>query len=170
MVNVKRLVLISVFVSLAVILGYFERLIPNPFLVAGAKLGLSNIISVVTLVILLKKESFIILLVRILLCALLFSGFSGFLYSLTGGVLSYIGMLIILSLKLKEVSLIGVSVLGAVLHSVGQVLVAVVLFENTVIFSYLPMLLITSVITGYFVGIVSTILVERLKKTRILNR
>ena len=168
MVNVKRLVTVSVFVSFAIILSYVERLIPTPFLVAGAKLGLSNIVTVVTLVLLSKKESASILIVRIIFSAILFSGFSGFMYSLAGGVLSYLGMVLVLSLKIKDLSLIGVSVLGAVLHSVGQVAVAVMLFENTVIFSYLPVLLITSVITGFFVGAVSNILVNRLRDANVI--
>lgn len=168
MINVKRLVLVSVFVSFAIILSYIERMIPTPFLVAGAKLGLSNIITVVTLVLLTKKESFLILIVRIIFTSILFAGFSAFLYSFTGGMLSYLGMVLVISLKIKELSLIGVSVLGAVLHSIGQVMVAVILFDNIIIFTYLPVLLITSVITGIFVGITSNILVKRLLNANIM--
>lgn len=168
MVNVKRLVLVSVFVSFAIILSYMERLIPTPFLVAGAKLGLSNIITVVTLVVMSKKESFLILIVRIIFASILFSGFSGFLYSFAGGTLSYLGMVLVLSLNIKDLSLVGVSVLGAVLHSLGQVIVAVALFDNLVIFSYLPILLITSVITGIFVGMTSNLLVKRLIDANVI--
>lgn len=168
MISVKRLVLVSVFVSFAIILSYVERLIPTPFLVAGAKLGLSNIITVVTLMLLTKKESFLILIVRIIFSALLFSGFSGFMYSFAGGMLSYLGMVLLISLDIKELSLVGVSVLGAVLHSVGQVGVAVLLFGNAMIFSYLPVLLITSVITGFFVGVTSNSLVNRIRAANVI--
>lgn len=165
----KRIVIMSVFISLGIILGYIERMIPTPFLVAGAKLGLSNTITVITLVILMKRESFIILMVRILLVSILFSGFSGYLYSFMGGLFSFIGMMLLINVKFKDISIVGISIVGAILHSTGQVLVAVLLFENTAIFSYLPILLLTSVVTGLFVGVTSNILVERLKKTEILD-
>lgn len=167
--NVRKLVLISMFVSMAIILSYIEHLIPTPFLIAGAKLGLSNIITVVTIKLFKKSESFSILIIRIISVAMLFSGFSGFLYSFTGGMLSYIGMLILIKIDFKEVSLIGVSVLGAVLHSFGQVVVAVVIFENLMIFNYLTVLLLTSVVTGIFVGITGNAMVSRLEKSEIVK-
>ncbi|MBN2796141.1 MAG: Gx transporter family protein [Clostridia bacterium] len=167
--NNKRMMVVSLFISIAIILSYVERLIPTPYLVAGAKLGLANIITITTLCLLDRKSTILILTLRIILVAALFAGFSGFLYSFTGGFLAYLGMSLMLFINFKEVSLIGVSVVGATLHSFGQVLVASLLFNNMVILSYLPMLLFTSIITGIFIGMVANHLVPRLKKANIIQ-
>jgi len=166
--NNKKMITISLFLSMAIILSYMERMIPTPFLVAGAKLGLANIITITTLVLLDKKSSFLILVMRVTLVSLLFAGFSGFLYSMTGGLLSYFGMTAMLKLNFKEVSLVGVSVVGAVLHSLGQVLVAAVIFTNANLLLYLPAVLLTSLITGIFIGLVANHLTERLIKAHII--
>lgn len=166
--NNKKMVTISLFLSMAIILSYIERMIPTPFLVAGAKMGLTNIITITTLVLLDKKSSFLIVVMRVTLVSLLFAGFSGFLYSITGGLLSYFGMTVMLKLNFKEVSLVGVSVIGAVLHSLGQVLVAMLIFSNVNLLLYLPAVLLTSLITGLFIGLVANYLTERLIKAHII--
>lgn len=166
--NNKKMVTISLFLSMAIILSYIERMIPTPFLVAGAKLGLTNIITITTLVLLDKKSSFLIVVMRVTLVSLLFAGFSGFLYSITGGLLSYFGMTVMLKLNFKEVSLVGVSIIGAVLHSFGQVLVAMLIFSNANLLLYLPAVLLTSLVTGLFIGLVANHLTERLIKAHII--
>lgn len=166
--NNKKMMIISLFVSLAIILSYVERMIPTPFLIAGAKLGLANIVTVITLKLLDTKSTVLILFIRIVLVAALFAGFSGFLYSFTGGTLSFMGMYLMLKVKLKDVTLVGVSVVGATLHSFGQVLVASIIFQNFVIMSYLPVLLLTSLVTGVFIGIVANHLTERLMKANVI--
>lgn len=164
----KQLMMMSLFISLGVVLSFVERLIPTPFLVAGAKLGLANIITVTTLKLFDKKTALIILLVRVILVSALFAGFSGFLYSFTGGILSFTAMLLMIKLNIKEVSLVGVSVIGATMHNIGQVLVASILFNNFVIMSYLPVLMFTGVITGIFIGLVANKLTDRLITARII--
>lgn len=163
----KKMMTISLFLSVAIILSYVERMIPTPFLAAGAKLGLANIITVMTLELLDKKSTIIILFLRIVLVSLMFSGFSSFLYSFTGGVLSLLGMMFMFKLNFKSVSLVGISVVGATLHNLGQVIVASVIFQNWVILSYLPVLMITALITGIFIGLLGNHLTYRLKKARV---
>lgn len=163
----KKIMIISLFISVGIVLSYVEFLLPTQALVAGAKLGLANIVTVTTLYLLNTRSSFVILMLRIVLVALLFSGFSGFLYSFTGGLLSFVGMWLMLKLDFKEVTLVGVSVVGAVLHSIGQVTVASILFNNYRILLYLPTLTVASLVTGVFIGIVSNYLTDRLKKAHI---
>ncbi len=73
-----------------------------------------------------------------------------------------------LKLDFKEVSLVGVSVIGAVLHSFGQVVVASLIFMNYKILLYFPTLLLASLITGIFIGLISNYLTERLIKARVI--
>lgn len=165
----KKMMTISLFLSIAIILSYIERLIPTPFLVAGAKLGLANIVTILTLSLLDKKSAFLILMMRIVLVSLMFSGFSSFLYSLTGGLLSFGVMALMIDFKLKSVSLVGVSVIGACLHNFGQVLVASMIFENWIILSYLPVLMATGLITGVFIGLLGNHLTHHLKKLYVFE-
>ncbi len=65
----------------------------------------------------------------------------------------------------KTFSLIGVSIFGAVAHNFAQVLVASIMMNNIRIFSYLPILLLISLFTGYFVGLTSKFAIKNLKKT-----
>ena len=60
-------------------------------------------------------------------------------------------------------SVVGVSVVGAIGHSIGQILIAVVFLSNINIFYYLPVPLISSVITGVIVGIISNKIIDRYK-------
>ncbi len=164
----KKMMTISIFISLGIILSYVEHLLPTQFIMAGAKLGLANIVTVTTLVFLDKKSALIILLLRVCLVSFLFSGFSGFLYSLVGGLFSYCVMMLMLKLDFKEVTLVGVSVVGSVFHGLGQVIVASILFSNYKILLYFPTLLLTALITGVFIGLVSNYLTERIKKEYII--
>lgn len=164
----KQMMIASLFISLAVVLGFVESMIPTPYLIAGAKLGLANIITITTLKFLSRKEALVILLIRVILSAVLFSGFSGFLYSLTGGVLSFICMAFVMDLHLKDVSLVGISVIGATMHNLGQVMVASVLFSNLAIISYLPILMMTGIFTGIFIGLLANVVTERLLKANII--
>lgn len=163
----RQMIIGSLFISLAVVLGFVESMIPTPLLIAGAKLGLANIITVSTIKLLNRKQALVILLVRVVLSASLFSGFSGFLYSITGGLLAFLGMSLMIDLKLKDVTLVGVSVVGATLHNLGQVLVASILFSNLAIMSYLPMLMMTGIITGIFIGLIANVITVRLQHANI---
>jgi len=153
----------GLFVALGIILSFIERMIPVPFIAPGAKLGLANIMTVLTLVIFHRKEAFSILLTRILLVSLLFGGMSGLIYSFCGGVLSFVAMETIrVTLKDKD-SLVGVSVVGATFHNIGQLMAASIIIANVRMFSYLPALMFTAVATGIFVGLSANFVKERLQ-------
>jgi heptaprenyl diphosphate synthase len=61
-------------------------------------------------------------------------------------------------------SLIGVSIFGAVAHNTAQVATASIILENINIFSYLPIMYLISLFTGFFVGFSSNFIVRHLKK------
>ena len=81
-------------------------------------------------------------------------------YSLAGGILS----LVIMGLlkKIEGFSPIGISVGGGVAHNIGQLSVAVFLMENTKIYYYAPVLLITGTIAGIIIGVLSGVLVKKI--------
>ena len=139
--------------SLAITFGYIEHLIPLPFGIYGIKLGLANLVVVIMLYSLNTYSAFTINMIRIILCSMLFGTFTSFWYSLLGGILSFIIMIIIK--KTDKFSPMGVSICGAIAHNIGQIAVAIILMEEFKIAFYLPVLLITGTVTGALIGLVA---------------
>lgn len=158
----KNIAYYGLFASLAILMGYVELLIPLPLLVPGMKLGLANVIILITLYYFGAKSAFFISLVRVLLSGLLFAGFAGLLYSLAGALSSFAIMSLLK--KTEKFSIVGVSVAGGVFHNIGQILVAAMVVENLRLFYYLPFLLVCGVVTGVIIGVVARICLAYLKK------
>ena len=100
------------------------------------------------------------------LAGLTFGGVSTMLFSLAGGLLSFIIMVILQ--KTGKMSVIGVSVAGGIFHNAGQIIVAAFVMETARLVYYLPVLVISGVVTGLLIGIISDITVKRLKKSKYL--
>lgn len=153
----KRIALMAMCIALAMILSYVESQIPSPG-IPGVKLGLANIVVIFALYKLGWKEAVGISLLRVLLVSLLFGHVASFFYSIAGAALSLAGM--ILLKKTEKLSCVAVSVLGGVLHNLGQILMAVVLMGRNVVY-YLPVLIVSGVVAGVAIGAVSALLVHR---------
>ncbi len=165
--STRTLVFISVLVAQGMILSFIESMLPIPFFVPGAKLGLANIITLTAIYMLTFKQATAVVLLRVILTAATFGSLSTFLYSFAGGVFSLLIMAAVLKVFRNDISLIGVSVLGAVAHNMGQLMVATFMIHNILMLSYLPLLLIAAVPTGIFVGIVARILINYLERLNI---
>lgn len=160
----KKLVLLSLLVAIAMILSYVENMIPIGFSYLGAKLGLANVISLIALYVFGFKEAITIVLIRTLLVDTLFGSMTRFMFSISGGILSVVAMYIIYKILKDKVSVIGVSVVGAVFHSIGQIVVAAFIVQNAKIAVLLPYLVILSTVTGVFVGIAAKFMLKRLEE------
>ncbi|MGL5414041.1 MAG: Gx transporter family protein [Clostridium sp.] len=159
----------SLLISLSLILFTVERAIPAPLPVPGGKIGLSNLIIMISIYTLSPKDSFIVLSLKIVLSCIFGGGLSTFLYSFTGGLLSF-SSAILLKICLKDkVSLVGVSVASAFFHNLGQILVASLILESSSIFLYLPLLGILGILTGFFIGLSSNYVLLHLKKLRLYS-
>lgn len=169
MKSTKKMVFISLLVSQALVLYIVESMLPVPFIAPGAKLGLSNLITVIGLYTLSYSETFLIIILRVILSALFGGSLSSFLYSLSGAILSFIIMCLIKKIGSYRVSIIGVSAAGAVFHNVGQILVAALIIQNINIALYLPILNITGIVTGVFIGITANYAITYVKKIPYLN-
>lgn len=165
--SAKKIALAGVFISLALVLNVMENFIPVRNLVPGAKLGLANVITMLALYSFTKRETFTILILRIILGSFFGGGVSGLMYSAAGGILSFITMVAAKAIGGKRISIIGVSVTGAYFHSVGQMLMAAMIIQNIRIFTYLPLLLAASIATGIGVGYASKALLERLRSDNV---
>ena len=155
----KQVSLTAMCVALAMILSYVESQIPSPG-VPGVKLGLANLVVVFALYRLGWKEAVGISLLRVFLVALLFGHAASLAYSASGAVLSLAGM--ILLKRSDKLSCVAVSVIGGVLHNADQILMAWVLMGANVVW-YLPVLILSGTVAGVAIGIVSALLVKRIK-------
>ena len=162
MKKTRRLVFLAMTVAVAMVLSFVESQIPAFVAVPGVKVGLANLAVIFALFVFGTWEAFAVSLVRVLLVSLLFGNAVGWLYSLSGAVLSLCVML--LFRRVGRFSVVGISVAGGVAHNVGQILAAMAVLRSEGVLFYLPPLLLSGVISGTVIGIASALLVERVGK------
>lgn len=157
--NTFNITFCGIFTALAMIFSYIESLIPVPLPIPGIKLGIANIAIITVLYAVGSVQAVAINLLRITLTAILFGNLNSFLFSLAGGMLSILVMVILK--RLKIFSMLGVSIAGGVAHNIGQVTAAVFIMDTAAIYYYLPVLLAAGVITGIVIGIVGGLVTQR---------
>lgn len=150
--NTKKLLVTALLVSFALILSYIETFIPV-LSIPGAKLGLANIATLLTLYMFDLKTSVIVVTLRVFLAAFMFSHFIALLYSLSGGIISLIAMYLCIKLTKDKLSIIGVSIIGALFHNFAQIIVAIFVLNTLNVILLAPYLMLLSIITGIFTGI-----------------
>lgn len=163
MKRLNKIIFVSLLVAIGLALSVLESSIPLPVAIPGARLGLSNMVILVSLIIFGFKEAFTISVLKSVLLMLVTGNVSSFFYSIAGAILSSIVMYLVYKYMSKFFSLIGVSIWGAVAHNIAQVGVASLILSNIRVFSYLPVLLLLSLFTGYFVGLSAIYISNSLK-------
>ena len=161
----KKVAYYGCILSLAMIFSYVEFLVPFNLGIPGIKLGLANIIAVLVLYKNGFKSSMVINIARVLLVGIIFGNIFSIIYSLSGGILSVAAMA--LAKKWRALSPVGVSVIGATAHNIGQIAAAAIVLETAAVFYYLPFLIISAVVTGVLIGLSTTIIISRLKSANI---
>lgn len=156
----KKVALYGILTSLALIFGYIESLFSLSFIAPGVKLGLANSIALILLCFKDFKGALAVNITRILLSALLFSNLFSLVFSLTAGLISVVMMRLLSGIK--SVSVIGFSISGAAVHNLVQLTVASLLFGRAVWY-YLPFLLVSALLSGGIIGILSSIIFKKIK-------
>lgn len=160
-----RIVFIGLLVSQALALYTIESMIPVPFVAPGAKLGLTNLITVIALYMIDDKKDVLLIIILRLLLSTMFSGnLSTLMYGTAGAILSYYIMIFVKAIGKDKISIIGVSASGAFFHNVGQLIVAAIIVQNIAVMLYLPLLSLAGVGTGIFIGITSNFIVKHMSK------
>ena len=166
--KVQKMALLGVLTAAAIVIAILESFIPSVG-IPGVKLGLANIVILIILYELGIWEAVVVNLLRVLVVSFVRGTFlsMGFLMSLTGCVLS-LGIMILFYLLIKKFSIIGVSVVGSIFHVAGQIFIAMIYLGSAYIFLYLPVIAISAIITGVFVGIVAKLIINTgvIKKQR----
>lgn len=159
----KKLALCAVLTALALGLSTLESLFPVSVLVPlpSIKLGLANIVTVFALYRLGDIPALAILIARCLLGAMFAGNASALLFSLMGGVLAMLTMIVLR--RVRGLSVYGVSIAGAAAHNIGQICAAMVVLGGTAVLGYLPVLLGVSLITGTLTGFVASLLFRAMR-------
>ena len=148
-------------IALAFVFSYIESLIPFSVGIPGVKLGLGNLVSIITLYTLGWQAAAAVSLVRVILTGFTFGSMSMMMYGLAGAALSLLVM--ILSRHSDLFGITGVSIAGGVAHNIGQIAVAAMVLESGAIFYYLPVLLLSGSIAGAVIGFLGGLIVKRLQ-------
>jgi len=144
----RKLVFLAIMISISVVLSIIETAISGMiFLVPGVKLGLANVITLIILMTLGEKEAFLVVIVRILIVSLTYSGLfsNSFWISLSGGLLAILAMVLI---KKTKLSIFSISVFGSLMHMVGQMGAAIIVSNTETLIYLLPYMIALSVPTG----------------------
>ena len=166
MQKTKKLTLLSIFTAVALVLSYVEMLLPPIYsAVPGVKIGLANIVIVFLMYKFSFKTAVLVSVVRVTLISLLFGNAVVLIYSLAGAVLSLCFMAILR--KINRFSVLGVSIVGAVAHNLGQIITAIILMETLQIGYYMIVLSISGTLAGIGVGIVSAYVLKYTAKFKI---
>lgn len=160
----KRLTRAALLTAISLALFIVELQIPVPAPIPGIKLGLANIITVYAVFVLSPLEAGSILLARILLGSFFAGQLMSLLYSFVGGLFCFITMLFIKKI-VRMNQIWACSIIGAMAHNIGQITVAVIVSQTAAVIWYLPVLLLSGMITGLFTGICAQITTERLKRS-----
>lgn len=147
---------LALFLALGIVLNIIESLIPLPIAIPGIKLGLANTIGLIVLYLFSPKDFIILGALRVFFVGLLRTGLgsTSFFMSLAGW---FVSSLVVVGIYyLKKASIYGLSILSAIFHQVGQIIMVILFYQLPSIVNYLPVLLVSGMISGALVALVSS--------------
>lgn len=176
--NIKNIITISIFIALSVILSYVDTIISNSLFslirgfIPSFKIGLANIVVIIYIFFYRVRDGFLAITLKSILVSLLFSGVTGFMIGFPGTILSFIVMTILYRTLKSDKYLIFISLVGAIAHSVGQIITAFLIYKIDQVEAWLiysPLILIISAASGILVGIVGTRAIKMLKANGLMK-
>ena len=149
--SARRVATLAVLTAMGLIMFMIESLFP-PLFLPGAKMGLSNIFSLLTLFVLGPTEAIILVVIRTTLGSIFTGNISTLMYSLTAGLVSVVVSVILVEFIYPKVSIVAISVVAAVMHNLTQNIVFCLVSNTPEMFSYMPWLALLGVVAGIIVG------------------
>ncbi len=159
--NTRKMTILAMLIAISMVLSYLESFLPQMFIAPGMKLGLANIPVIFTMYKGKLSDAVIVSAVRVFLIAMIFQSFYSFLFSFSGALFSI--LLMYLCRRSGIFSVAGVSVTGGVAHNIGQIAVAALVIRTPGLLYYLPVLIIAGIIAGMLIGLISAVLIKRIK-------
>ncbi len=158
----KHIAAVGLLTAAAIVIHIAEGVVPPVIPVPGVKPGFANIVTMVTLMLLGKRDAFAVTMLRITLGAVFAGNMASFCYSAAGGLLSF-AVMALLAKPMKNY-MWAVSVIAGAAHNIGQLAVAAFMLKSAYAFYYLPALVISGIAAGALVGIASSLIAERISK------
>lgn len=146
-------------IALAFLFSYIESLFPIHLGIPGVKIGLANLVIFVALYSEGWKGALTISIIRIFLVGFTYTNTFSMIYSLAGGSISF--LLMLLCKKTNKFNKITISIVGGVSHNIGQIIVASIVLQNANLFYYFPVLLIAGIVTGALIGILGDTILSK---------
>lgn len=163
--KIKKIILISVFVCVALIVSLLESYVPIP--IPNVRLGLSNVIVINAILLFRFRDTFFVVFLKSLLLVIILGNPVSFLYNFFAGFISLSVMYFFYRYFSKIFSIIGISVLGSIFHVLVQILISALLLDTFSVFNFLSILEILAVFTGIIVGIISNYLYKILRSNYV---
>ena len=160
----QRIALSGLLVALMLVLGYVESLLPVAAGIPGIKLGLSNGILIFAVYMLGVPTAFVLMVLKVVLSGLMFGGVSAMMYAFAGGLLSMIFMSLLS--RMKGIHVVVVSMVGGLMHNVGQVGLAMVMLSTPKLLYYMAILMVVGLGCGALTGVCADSVMKHLKKMR----
>ena len=167
--NIKKIIILAILLSMAIILGYIDKLLPFKFYMLDIKVGLANIITIITLFIFDKKSAFIIGLLRVIILSLLFINVYNFIISLAAFIISIMFLFISYSflydnnINSYDYRIVIMSIISAFFHNMTQIFVVRYITNTTIVYNLITFFAVISIITGILIGIIAMLLIKRIK-------
>lgn len=149
--SARRVAVLGMLTALGLIMFMVESLFP-PLFLPGAKMGLSNIFSLLTLFVLGPAEALVLVIVRTTLGSMFTGNVSTLMYSLTAGLVSVVISAILVEFAYPKVSIVAISVVAAVMHNLTQNVVFCFVSNTPQMFAYMPWLGLIGIVAGIIVG------------------
>lgn len=167
----KRITRLALFIALALIMWFVESMLPPLIsIIPGAKMGLSNVVTLTAIIILRELDAFFVQIIRCLLGGVITGGLTGLMFSLPAGIISFLVMAALYRFVFPKVSLMGISFVSGVLHNIVQLFMACLYLQNFSLFLMLPYYVLAGVAAGLFVGLVAFFVVKYLPKSLYLEK
>lgn len=157
--KIRDITLGAMLLATALTVFVIESRIPVPVPIPGFKIGLSNIITLVTVYLWDKRYAFVVLMLRIIIGAVVCGSGMAVLYSAAGGILCFAVMSVASILTVGKL-VPAVSMLGAVAHNFAQLGVAALVLQSTAVFVYLPVLCALGIAAGLFTGLAGSFCIK----------
>ncbi|MBQ3427002.1 MAG: Gx transporter family protein [Clostridia bacterium] len=178
----KKLTILAMLTAVSLVIFIIESQLPPLAPIPGIKLGLANIVTLITLARIGRREAFLVLILRIILGCVFTGQMMSLMYSLAGGFLCFAVMAVLIKAAPKQqrqsrkdgeaayvIPIWVVSIFGAIAHNAGQVIVAIAITHLTQIIAFIPLLIISAVITGAFTGGIATVIANKKSLWRVLD-
>ena len=165
----RRLAIDALLLSVALIFSYVEAIFPvTSFIPLPAfKLGLANVVIMIAVWYVSSADAAIISLVRVVIMGLLFGNPVSIWFSLGGAAFSLLALILLKKFAGEKFSFMGISVLSAAAHNIGQIIFSTVFFGIKIVFAYLPFLLVASTVFGGICGLLVNFVYPKIYKLKV---